>query len=98
MLIIEPVSKLVKADGVRPGFVLTFDFVLKIHNELKETMTRFNVPFLLITVEDLQERFDLVVDEILKRWPDLKRGDIIPIADEDKPKTCKAAVIQSNDS
>ena len=52
-----------------------------------EKLNTLEISFIRITAENLQERFDFVVDEIFKRWPDMKRGDITPITDEDKPKT-----------
>ena len=36
-------------------------------------MKSLQIPIVDITMEDLQERTDLVVDEIFKRWPELKR-------------------------
>ena len=66
--------------------MLNFDYVLEIDKELQEEMNGFSIPFLRIKVEDIQERFDFVVDEILKRWPDLKRGGMTPIPNEEKPK------------
>ena len=86
VIIIEPIAKLFEDDGVRPDFMLTFDYALDIDKRIKEAMKSFEVPFVQMFVEDLQERFDFVVDNILKRWPDLKRGDMTPIPDEEKPK------------
>ena len=85
VFIIEPIPKLFEDNGVRPEFMLTFDFALEIDKMIKDAMSSFSIPLVLITVEDIQERFDFVVDEILKRWPDLKRGDMTPIPDEEKP-------------
>ena len=39
---------------------------------MREMMNFHNIPFIVITLEDLQERIDFVRDEILKRWPNVK--------------------------
>ena len=51
---------------------MTFDFALKIDEMIRELMSKLRVPFVRIQVEDLQERFEVVRDAIIKRWPDLK--------------------------
>ena len=86
VIIIEPIEKLFEDDGVRPEFALTLEYALDVDKRIKEAMKSAEIPFVQMFVEDIQERFDFVVDEILKRWPDLKRGHMIPIPDEEKPK------------
>ena len=58
-------------DGVRPEN-LDFEGAIAFHEEMREMMNFHNIPFIVITLEDLQERIDFVRDEILKRWPNVK--------------------------
>ena len=53
--------------------------VLKLDGSMRETMTKFQIPFVEIEMEDLQERVEFVAKEAIKRWPDLKRGRATPM-------------------
>ena len=88
MFIIQPQPKFFESDGVRPQFAMTFNFALEVDEAIREMMTSLGIPFVRISVEDIQERFDFVVGKVFKRWPDLKRGEMNRISDDDRPKKC----------
>jgi len=86
MIIVEPVEKFFVSDGVRPERYMHFDYTVTIHEAIKETMNKLQIPFVELKVEYLQERVNFVMDQIFKKWSDLKRGHLIDIPDDDKPK------------
>jgi len=54
---------------------LSFDDTVKMHEVMTATMQSFNVKFVEITMENIQERVNFALNEIFKRWPEFKRGD-----------------------
>jgi len=64
-----------------------FKEVLAADKAITEIMTSLKIPFIRIAVEDLQERAELVENEIFKRWTDLKRNHTEPIPFEENQKT-----------
>ena len=66
-------------DGFRPEN-FNFEGAVAFHEEMREMMNFLKIPFMVITLEDLQKRIDFVRDGILKRWSDvkLKQSNRIP--------------------
>ena len=52
---------------------MTFSDILQLDEALRRKLDNSRIPYLDITMENLQDRVDLVAKEISKRWPDLKR-------------------------
>jgi len=73
--VLKPSLKCFEFDGVRPE-TIDFDGALALDEKIRETINDLQVPFIHITKEDLQERVEFVAEEIFKRWPDLKRGQM----------------------
>jgi len=63
--------KLYEFDGVRPEN-LDFNGAVAFDEEMREMMKNLHIPYLHITMEDLQERTNFVTKKIFNRWKDLK--------------------------
>jgi len=71
VFVIKPFKKLFHLDGLRQE---SFDFksCLKYDEEMKRMMRNLHIPYINIAKEDLQDRINIVLGEILKQWPDLQ--------------------------
>jgi len=58
---------------------MNFDRAVKTDETIRQTFDNLQIPFVQMTVEDIQERVNFTTDEIFKRWPDLKRGHVTDI-------------------
>ena len=96
VFVMKPMKKFFESDGIRAERIMNFDSAVEIDEGIREKMDGLGIRYVVITEEDIQERFDFVVDEIFKRWPSLKRGCMTRIPDDEKPKRSDAG--PKNDS
>jgi len=79
--VLKPCQKLFQFDGVRPE-THNFDSAVALDEKMRNLMKSLQIPFVYVTIEDLQERAEFVADQLFKRWPNFKRGQMnaIPVA------------------
>ena len=52
-----------------------FEGAVVFDEEIREMMNYLQIFFIHITMEDLQKRNDFVIQEMFKRWPELKSNE-----------------------
>ena len=90
--VLKPTKICYEFDGIRPE-TLNFEGALGLDEKITEMLKAFQIPFIHITIEDLQERTDFVTNELFKCWPDLKRGQL-SAAPQDDDNQQNANIIQ----